>query len=88
MGETLQEIINQLWTTSEHAEWIPKTEVVPLSDVQRWMVSSDIEILGFAHTLLHDGRFRIEPPVSLSEYIEFTQRYFERCLRENPDGEW
>jgi hypothetical protein len=88
MSESLQEIITKLWVTPEHAEWTLKTDVVALSDVQRWMASGDIEILGFTHALLSDRRLRIEPPISLSEYIEFTKRYYERCLRENPDGEW
>jgi hypothetical protein len=88
MVESLQEIISRLWTTPDHAEWIPKTDVVALSDVQRWMASSDVEILGFTHALLSDDRFRIEPPISLSEYVEFSKRYYERCLKENPDGDW
>jgi hypothetical protein len=88
MSESLQEIITKLWVTPEHAEWTLKTDVVALSDVQRWMASGDIEILGFTQALLSDRRLRIEPPISLSEYIEFTKRYYERCLRENPDGEW
>lgn len=88
MSETLEEIIAKLWITPEHAERIPKTDTVALSDLQRWMGSSDIEILGFTSSLVSDRRFRIEPPISLSEYIEFTKRYCERCLRENPDGKW
>lgn len=88
MAETLKEIIAKLWTTPEHAEWIPKTDTVALSDVQTWMDSTDIEILGFTSALIHDRRFRIQPPLSLSEYIEFIKRYCGRCLRENPDGEW
>src|SRR6266436_861072 len=88
MDESLQEIISRLWTTPEHAEWIPKTDVVALSDAQKWMASSDIEILGFTHALLSGRRFRIEPPISISEYIEFSKRYYERCLKENPDGDW
>ena len=88
MSDSLQEIISRLWTTPENAEWTPKTDVIPLSDLQRWMESSDIEILGLTHHLLSDRRFRIEPPISLSKYVEFTKHYCERCLRENPDGEW
>jgi hypothetical protein len=56
--------------------------------VQRWMDSNDIEILGLTYAVISNGRFRIEPPISQSEYVEFIKRYFERCLRENPDGEW
>jgi hypothetical protein len=88
VAESLQEIINRLYTAPEHAEWIAKTDVVALRDVQRWMASGDIEILGFTHALLGNGRFRIEPPLSLDEYIKFTKHYFERCFRENPDGGW
>jgi hypothetical protein len=65
-----------------------KTDTVALSDVQRWMASNDIEILGFTYRVISNGRFRIEPPISLSEYVEFIKRYYERCLRENPNGEW
>lgn len=88
MAESLQEIISRLWTTPEYAEWTPKTDVIALSDVQRWVASSDIEILGLTYSLLSDRRFRIEPPIPLSEYIRFIKHYYSRCLRENPDGEW
>jgi hypothetical protein len=40
------------------------------------------------HGLLSDSRFRVEPPISLAEYVEFTKRYYGRCIRENPDGQW
>ena len=88
MNESLQEIINRLWNTPENAEWSPKTDFVALSDIQRWIESSDIETLGFTHSLLSDTRIRVEPPISIAEYVRFTKKYYERCLRENPDGEW
>src|SRR5260370_3658858 len=88
MSESLQEIMNQLWNTPENAEWTPKTGVVALSDIQRWIRSSDIETLAFVHNLLRETRFRIEAPNSIGEYIDFTKRYYERCIRETPDGEW
>ena len=59
-----------------------------LTDVREWVKSSDSEILGFTHALIHDGRFRIEPALPLNEYKDFVKRYFERCLRDDPDGEW
>jgi hypothetical protein len=31
---------------------------------------------------------RIEPPLELDDYIKFMKHYQERCLREDPDGEW
>ena len=88
MSESLHEIINRLWNTPKDAEWTPKTDVVALSDIQRWMGSSDIETLGFTHHLLSETRFRVEPAISIEEYICFTKKYYERCLRENPEGEW
>jgi hypothetical protein len=56
VSELLQEIISKLWTTPERAEWTPKTDVVAFSDVQRWMASTDIEILGFTSALLSDPK--------------------------------
>lgn len=88
MREALQEIIDRLFVAPENAEWTPKTDVVPLVDIQKWMASGDIEILGFTYALLHDRRFRIEPPIAITEYVTFTKHYYERCFRENPDGDW
>jgi len=88
MSETLQEIIGKLWIAPEDAEWTPKTDVVALSDVKRWMSSPDIEILGFTSSLLSNHRFRVEPPVTLYDYVRFEKQYYERCLRENPGGKW
>jgi hypothetical protein len=58
MSESLHKIISKLWTTPERAEWTPKTDVVMLSDDQRWMASGDIEILGFTRALLSAQRMR------------------------------
>jgi hypothetical protein len=88
LSETLQEIIDKLWIAPEHAEWSPKTDVVSLGDVREWVRSGDIEILGFTHALIHNGRFRIEPPLPLNEYKDFVKLYFERCLRDDPEGDW
>ena len=88
MDESLKEIISRLWIARENAEWIPKTDVLPLNDLQKWMSNTDIEVLGFVNAMLHDRRFRIDPPMQQSDYIKFIKHYFERCLHENPDGEW
>jgi hypothetical protein len=87
-NEALRRIIARLWTTPEHAEWIPKTDVISLSDLHEWMKSDDIEILGFGHSMMGDARFRIEPPLPVEEYVGFVKHYQERCLRESPDGKW
>lgn len=85
---TLKNIIERLWVAPENTEWTPKTDVLPLSDVKQWMQSDDIEVLGFTVAMIHDGRFRIEPPLPVDEYVRWVTHYSERCFRENPDGEW
>jgi hypothetical protein len=62
MSESLHEIISKLWTTPERAEWTPKTDVVMVSDVQRWIASGDAEILGFTRALPGAMKFRVLEP--------------------------
>jgi hypothetical protein len=88
MSETLQEIINKLWIAPDNAQWTPRTNTVQISDIRRWSKSDDIEILGFTSELIHDTRFRIEPPFTHNEYKSFVIHYYERCLKEDPKGEW
>jgi len=72
----------------ERSEWIPKGDVVALDDVLGRSTSDSVEVLGFVHALIHDHRFRIEPSISQRQYVGFIKLYFERCLREDPQGEW
>jgi hypothetical protein len=85
---TVDEILNQLWIHPDNAEWTPKTDVIPLEQVKRWMASSDIEVLGLAHATVFERRFRIEPELTLDDYVAFFKHYYGRCFRESPDGEW
>jgi hypothetical protein len=85
---TVHDLIQLLWVAPDDAEWTPKVDSVPLDDVRRWMVSEDLEVLGFAEATINDRRFRIEPPLSQDEYLNFRKRYLARCFIENPDGEW
>src|SRR5579864_2959906 len=84
----LDEIIDMLWVHPEDAEWTPKTDTIPGAAFRQWAASDDMEILGFAYSMLDDVRLRIEPALSLDEYLKFVRRYYERCFLENPDGEW
>jgi hypothetical protein len=85
---TLQGLIEQLWVAPENAEWTPKTHVLPLDQVKCWMQSPDIEVLGFTDAMIHDGRFRIEPPLAVADYVAWVKHYCGRCFRENPGGDW
>ena len=88
MSDTLQEIIDRLWIAPDNAQWTPKTDTVPLSDVRQWFKSEDIEVLGFTSALIHDARFRVVPPLTPNEYKGFATHYYERCLKEDPKGKW
>lgn len=87
-SEELRGIITRLFETPEYSEWVPKTNVIGLDELRKWMASPNIEIVGFAKSSIHDKRFRIEPPLPPDEYVAFEKAYYERCLRDNPDGEW
>jgi hypothetical protein len=88
MTETLQEIIHKLWIAPENAEWKPRTDTLQLADIRRWSRSDDVEILGFTSAMIHDARFRINPPLMPEEYRAFVMHYYERCLKEDPKGKW
>jgi hypothetical protein len=63
---------------------------VEKAQVVAWMSARDIEALGAICTVIMKKQYaeRIVPPLTLGEYQGFLMRYFERCFRENPDGEW
>jgi hypothetical protein len=64
--------------------------VVPGEKLRKWMVSDDIEVLGAVFRLLHkkDRYTQIQPPLGFADYHIFHLHYYERCILENPDGEW
>jgi hypothetical protein len=85
---TVEELIERFWIVRDHDGWIPKTETIALQQLLDSMKCEDIEVLGFLDGLLHDGRFRVEPALSSAQYVDWIKHYYERCFRENPDGEW
>jgi hypothetical protein len=88
MSTKLDNLIQSMWVTSEDSGWTPRLDQLAKADVLTWMKSDDIEILGYTHSVLEDGRFRVSPPLTAAQYTEFALRYFARCLKENPTGEW
>jgi hypothetical protein len=85
MSHELQEILNQLGVNST-----PPEDPIPRRDIERWMGSEDLEALGALMVILTKKKhyLRITPPLGLDDYFPFLLHYFERCLRENVDGEW
>lgn len=68
----------------------PRDAEIPKELLLEWMQTNDIEVLGvlYAFTSKPEYAKRIQPPLTLPEYRDFLLRYFEYCLRLNPDGEW
>jgi hypothetical protein len=58
--------------------------------VMRWARSEDLEALGALHFVLFDPEDsrRIEPNLTLAEYMEAEFPYLERCFREDPQSQW
>lgn len=85
---TVASLIDRFWIAPECGEWTPKTDLLSLDEVKIWMQSSDIQVLGFVYAMIHDHRFRIEPPLPVLDYVAWAKHYYERCLLENPEGKW
>ncbi len=68
----------------------PNLEYVPKDRVLLWMKAEDIEVLGALYSYILDKKYaaRIRPALIFADYHPFVIRYYERCFRENPDGEW
>ena len=82
-SDELAEVTAQLLSESPAAR-------IMADKVFHWMKSNNIEVLGAVFKLLHKQEHfcRIEPPLTFSDYHPFHLHYYERCLRENPDGVW
>lgn len=54
------------------------------------MESTDIEAMGALIDLLSETKHakRVEPPLTTDDIYPFVADYYERCLSQNPDGEW
>ena len=54
------------------------------------MSESDIEVLGAVQDIITEQSTLdlISPPLEIAETDRFLAVYFERCIRENPQGEW
>jgi len=69
----------------------PRRDAIPASTVVEWMRTTDLEALGALQVLISDPRHagRIVPRLSFDAVFEFTMRYSERCILENPQaGQW
>jgi hypothetical protein len=59
------------------------------SRLMELMGSDDPEVLGIVYSFINSERAKmVGPPLIFGDYHLFTLRYYERCLREDPDGDW
>lgn len=60
------------------------------SDVAQWMASDDPEVMGAVYRLVSDASLveRIMPVLPFNEIFAFLLRYYEFCLRNDPQGNW
>lgn len=80
----LQEILEYLKKSGGSPTSIAK------SDVAQWMVSDDPEVMGAVYRLVSDASLveRIMPVLPFNEIFAFLLRYYEFCLRNDPQGNW
>jgi len=59
-------------------------------DIMQWARSEDLDAQGALHFVLFDPEdsARIEPNLTLAEYMKAELPYFERCFREDPRSRW
>ncbi len=63
---------------------------IRLVDLERWMESSDIEVLGAVYSIISEVRTfsKVSPPPDAAKCDRFALSYIERCIRHDPHGEW
>jgi glutaredoxin 2 len=69
----------------------PLVDSIPYEKVKNWMRSQDVEVLGAVADLISGERqqyLRIKPYLSLEDYHRFYMNYYERCFKDNPNGQW
>ncbi len=68
----------------------PRYSEIPKDRILDWMQTGDVEALGAIYSFVTKPEYynRITPALTLVEYVEFIIRYFDCCLRLNPDSDW
>jgi hypothetical protein len=85
MANLLKEIVDAFGSSETSM-----TSRIHRSKVLEWAQSTDIETLGALYTYLMEPRYseRIHPHLNFEHYANFVLPYLERCIVENPEGEW
>lgn len=67
-----------------------ETGPISRAEAEAWMKSDDLQILGLVVQAFVDygDLERIEPRLDMQVVYDFLLRYYERCIREDPECEW
>jgi hypothetical protein len=63
---------------------------LPKAAVQKWMKTDNITVMGAVFSLIHNPKKRalISPALDFTDYQMFHLKYYEQCIKKNPDDEW
>jgi len=63
---------------------------IPRPLVRKWMQSNDVEVLGAVYSLFMEPRYyrRIQPSLTIDDYRKFVLPFLQRCILDNPQGDW
>lgn len=80
----LEEIIKELKTPAVDRKSVPQ------SQVRKWMESKDTDALGATYVFLSKAEHadRVTPPLEFDLVFDFMLRYYEFCLKSNPNSKW
>lgn len=84
-GNTLSEILETYGPFES-----PRTDKIGKEKILKWMQDEDVEALGALFHFLSKPEMysRIVPYLTYEDHHDFWLRYFEKCLLEDPDGDW
>ncbi len=68
--------------------YIDTNTKIPDYEINKWIESDDIEILGLLFYILDQRNNLIESFPSMEKTIKFYIYYFRRCLIEDPQSDW
>lgn len=80
----LERIIEELKASSTGNRSVSQREVLT------WMESNDADTLGATYVFLSKPKHvsRVDPPLSFDTVFHFMLKYYEFCLKTNPQSKW
>ncbi|HXN24687.1 MAG TPA: hypothetical protein VOA41_18290 [Candidatus Dormibacteraeota bacterium] len=80
----LLEIIKELKTPPEERKSVPENQV------RGWMASEDTDTMGATYVFLSKPQHvnRVSSPLSFDPVFDFMLRYYEFCLKTDPESKW